>query len=164
MAAPSDRSIAEMLVAEMRVLAAFIQRQVRDSDLTREILQEVSLRALSGDAPRDRDAFVRWTFGIARNVIASEWHRRVRARREDSLDDEIADRLCDPVPTPDRRMAARDLLRTAVGDDQETVAFLARRYLQSFSSVELGKEAGLSGAAIRMRISRIRASARARTG
>jgi DNA-directed RNA polymerase specialized sigma24 family protein len=162
MAAPPDRSIAEMLVAEMRVLGAFIHRQVRDRDLTSEVLQEVSLRVLSGDPPRDREAFVRWACGIARHVIACEWHRRARARQGQSLDDDIANRLCDPVPTPDRRIAARDVLLSAIGDDEETFALLSRRYLQSFSTVEMAREAGLTSAAIRMRIWRIRASARAR--
>lgn len=164
MSSADDRKLGEMLVGCMPTLFAFVRRRVGDRETANEILQEVSLRALAGEGPRDPDSFLSWSCGIARHVIGMEWRRRRRVRAEQPLEDPIVDQLRDPVASPDQRFDARASLERAIGDDSESVALLFRRYLDNVSGKELASEMGLTPAALRMRLMRIRSSARARRG
>ncbi len=76
MSTADDKKLGEMLVGCMPTLFAFVRRRVGDRETTNEILQEVSLRALAGEGPRDPDSFLSWSCGIARHVIGMEWRRR----------------------------------------------------------------------------------------
>jgi RNA polymerase sigma factor (sigma-70 family) len=162
MSAADDKKLGEMLVGCMPTLFAFVRRRVGDRETANEILQEVSLRALAGEGPRDPDSFLSWSCGIARHVIGMEWRRRRRVRAEQPLEDPIIDQISDPVSPPDQRFDARVSLERAIGDDSESVALLLRRYLDNVSGKELASEMGLTPAALRMRLMRIRSSARAR--
>jgi len=164
MSSADDRKLGEMLVGCMPTLFAFVRRRVGDRETANEILQEVSLRALAGEGPRDPDSFLSWSCGIARHVIGMEWRRRRRVRAEQPLEDPIVDQLRDPVASPDQRFDARASLERAIGDERESVALLFRRYLDNVSGKELASEMGLTPAALRMRLMRIRSSARARRG
>ncbi|MFL5306800.1 MAG: RNA polymerase sigma factor [Polyangia bacterium] len=149
-----------MLVGSLPTLWAFIRRRVADHDMANDILQEVSLRALAGEAPRDPASFVAWSCGIARNVIGLEWRRRRRLREQQPLEDMLLDEIRDPVPTPDRLCDARVSLARAMDADGERVALLLRRHLDNVSGKELARELGLSPAALRMRLMRTRSRAR----
>lgn len=162
MSSADDKKLGEMLVGCMPTLFAFVRRRVGDRETANEILQEVSLRALAGEGPRDPDSFLSWSCGIARHVIGMEWRRRRRVRAEQPLEDPILDQIRDPVASPDRRFDARASLQRAIGDDSKSVALLFRRYLDNVSGKELADEMGLTPAALRMRLMRIRSSARAR--
>jgi RNA polymerase sigma factor (sigma-70 family) len=162
MSSADDKKLGEMLVGCMPTLFAFVRRRVGDRETANEILQEVSLRALAGEGPRDPDSFLSWSCGIARHVIGMEWRRRRRVRAEQPLEDPIVERLRDPVASPDQRFDARASLERAIGDDSESVALLFRRYLDNVTGKELADEMGLTPAALRMRLMRIRSSARAR--
>ena len=164
MSAADDKKLGEMLVGCMPTLFAFVRRRVGDRETANEILQEVSLRALAGEGPRDPDSFLSWSCGIARHVIGMEWRRRRRVRAEQPLEDPIIDQIRDPVASPDQRFDARASLERAIGDDSESVALLFRRYLDNVTGKELADEMGLTPAALRMRLMRIRSSARARRG
>jgi RNA polymerase sigma factor (sigma-70 family) len=162
MPSTEDKKLGEMLVGCMPTLAAFVRRRVGDRETVNEILQEVSLRALAGEGPRDPDSFLSWSCGIARHVIGMEWRRRRRSRAEQSLEDPVVDEISDPLASPDQRCDARASLERAMGNDSESVALLLRRYLDNVSGKELASEMGLTPAALRMRLMRIRSSARAR--
>jgi RNA polymerase sigma factor (sigma-70 family) len=164
MSSADDKKLGEMLVGCMPTLFAFVRRRVGDRETANEILQEVSLRALAGEGPRDPDSFLSWSCGIARHVIGMEWRRRRRVRAEQPLEDPIVDQLRDPLASPDQRFDARASLERAIGDDSESVALLFRRYLDNVTGKELADEMGLTPAALRMRLMRIRSSARARRG
>lgn len=164
MSSADDKKLGEMLVGCMPTLFAFVRRRVGDRETANEILQEVSLRALAGEGPRDPDSFLSWSCGIARHVIGMEWRRRRRVRAEQPLEEPILDQLRDPEASPDRRFDARASLERAIGDDSESVALLFRRYLDNVTGKELADEMGLTPAALRMRLMRIRTSARARRG
>jgi len=164
MSSADDRKLGEMLVGCMPTLFAFVRRRVGDRETANEILQEVSLRALAGEGPRDPDSFLSWSCGIARHVIGMEWRRRRRVRAEQPLEDPILEQIRDPVASPDQRFDARASLERAIGDDSESVALLFRRYLDNVTGKELANEMGLTPAALRMRLMRIRSSARARRG
>jgi RNA polymerase sigma factor (sigma-70 family) len=162
MSAADDKKLGEMLVGCMPTLSAFVRRRVGDRETTDEILQEVSLRALAGEGPRDPENFLSWSCGIARHVIGMEWRRRRRVRAEQPLEEPIIDQIRDPVASPDQRFDARASLARAIGDDAEIVTLLFRRYLDNVTGKELASEMGLTPAALRMRLMRIRSSARAR--
>jgi RNA polymerase sigma factor (sigma-70 family) len=164
MSSADDKKLGEMLVGCMPTLFAFVRRRVGDRETANEILQEVSLRALAGEGPRDPDSFLSWSCGIARHVIGMEWRRRRRVRAEQPLEDPILEQIRDPVASPDQRFDARASLERAIGDDSESVALLFRRYLDNVTGKELANEMGLTPAALRMRLMRIRSSARARRG
>jgi RNA polymerase sigma factor (sigma-70 family) len=164
MSSADDKKLGEMLVGCMPTLFAFVRRRVGDRETANEILQEVSLRALAGEGPRDPDTFLSWSCGIARHVIGMEWRRRRRVRAEQPLEDPMVDQLRDPLASPDQRFDARASLQRAIGDDSESVALLFRRYLDNVTGKELADEMGLTPAALRMRLMRIRSSARARRG
>jgi RNA polymerase sigma factor (sigma-70 family) len=164
MSSADDKKLGEMLVGCMPTLFAFVRRRVGDRETANEILQEVSLRALAGEGPRDPDSFLSWSCGIARHVIGMEWRRRRRVRAEQSLEDPVIDQIRDPVASPDQRFDARASLERAIGEDSESVALLFRRYLDNVTGKELADEMGLTPAALRMRLMRIRSSARARRG
>jgi DNA-directed RNA polymerase specialized sigma24 family protein len=125
-------------------------------------LQEVSLRALAGGGPRDPENFLSWSLGIARHVIGMEWRRRRRVRAQQPLEEPIIEQLHDPLARPDQRFDARASLEQAIGDDAESLKLLLRRYLDNVSGKQLASEMGLTPAALRMRLMRIRSSARAR--
>jgi RNA polymerase sigma factor (sigma-70 family) len=162
MSVVDDKKLGEMLVGCMPTLFAFVRRRVGDRETTNEILQEVSLRALAGEGPKDRDSFLSWSCGIARHVIGMEWRRRRRVRAEQPLDEPIIDQIRDPVASPDQRCDARASLERVIGDDAESLTLLFRRYLDNVSGKELASEMGLTPAALRMRLMRLRSSARAR--
>lgn len=164
MSVADDKTLGEMLVGCMPTLFAFVRRRVGDRETTNEILQEVSLRALAGEGPRDPENFLSWSLGIARHVIGMEWRRRRRIRAQQPLEEPIIDQLRDPVTSPDQRFDARVSLERALGDDAENLTLLFRRYLDNVSGKELASEMGLTPAALRMRLMRIRSSARARRG
>ncbi len=148
----------EMVVRCIPTVASFVRRQIKDRQEVEEVVQEVCLRALAGAPPGDPASFARWCCGIARHVVAREWLRRRRARRELPLDEALAD----PTPLPDRAVAARGALVAVVGADVQSLRLLSRRYLFQASSDELARDLGLSSAAVRMRLSRLRSTARAR--
>ena len=76
MASADDKKVAEMLVACMPTLRAFVRRCIDDRDTASQILQEISLRVLAGNAPQDREDFVRWSRAIAQEVIGTKGRRR----------------------------------------------------------------------------------------
>jgi RNA polymerase sigma factor (sigma-70 family) len=164
MSTADDKKLGELLVGCMPTLFAFVRRRVGDRDTANEILQEVSLRALTGEGPRDPENSLPWSCGIARHVIGMEWRRRRRVRAQQPLEEPIIDQIRDPVASPDQRFDARASLERALGDDAETLMLLFRRYLDNVPGKELASEMGLSPAALRMRLMRIRSSARARRG
>lgn len=152
-----------MLVGSLPALWAYVRRRVDDRDTAEEILQEVCLRALSGAGPRDPAAFLPWACGIARHVIGLEWRRRRRVRAEQPLRPLSLDELRDPLATPERLCDARVSLERALAGGEPRVMLLVRHHLDDVSFAELARQLGLSAPALRMRLMRLRAVARART-
>jgi RNA polymerase sigma factor (sigma-70 family) len=162
MSSADDKKLGELLVGFRPALFALVRRRVGDRETANEILQEVSLRALAGEGPRSPDGFLSWICGIARHLIGKEWLRRRRARAQQSLEDPGIDEIRDPVAQPDERFEARASLERAIGVDSKSIALLFRRYLDNVSDKDLASEMSLTPTALRMRLMRIRSSARAR--
>ena len=163
MVSADDKQAGEMLVACMPALSAFVRRRVSDGETASEILQEVSLRALAGDGPRDLDRFLSWSRGIARHVIGTEWRRRRRERSEPARDEVPIDQIRDPLAAPDQHCDAQVRLKRVFSSDTAGVALLVRRYFDRVSGKDLAAEMGLTPDALRMRLMRTRSAARARS-
>ena len=155
--------VKRLLVDCTPALSRYVRRRVGDRDTTDEVVQEVSLRALEGRGPSDPDGFLAWCYGIARHVIGLEWRRRRRARAELTLEDPSVGGIRDPMAGPDRVVAARISLKRALGNS-ESAALLVRRYAANTTGKDLARQLGLTPTALRMRMMRLRVSARARRG
>ena len=151
------------LVAAMPMLLAYVRRRVGDLEMVEDIVQEVGLRALRGVAPDDPLSFRLWLCGIARHVICAEWRRRRRLRRKQPPADFLFDDVPDPLGFPDRVLDARASLTHAIGPEVEHLSILFRRYVDNESSEALAKELGITTAALRMRLVRIRERVRTRS-
>jgi DNA-directed RNA polymerase specialized sigma24 family protein len=152
----------DLLVGNMPRLHAYVRRLVGDRETTNEILQEVSLRILSGDGPRERERFLAWSRGIARHVVALDWRMRRRARAVLPLEGAIVEELHDRVVDPEGHIDARaSLARVMGGIDSAGLELLVRRYVFEETGKELADELAQSPAALRMRLMRLRSSARA---
>jgi DNA-directed RNA polymerase specialized sigma24 family protein len=163
MSAMNATHVKRLLIGCTPALQRYVRRRVGDSDTTDEIVQEVSLRALEGLGPGDPKSFVAWCYGIARHVIGIEWRRRRRARAELSLEDPSVGGIHDPMAGPDRVVDARVSLRRALGNS-ESAALLVRHFAANGSGKDLALELGVTPTALRMRMMRLRSSARARLG
>jgi RNA polymerase sigma factor (sigma-70 family) len=149
----------DLLVKNMPMLHAYVRRIVGDRETANEILQEVSLRILSGDGPHDRDRFLAWGRGVARHVIALDWRMRRRARAVLPLEGELMEQLSDRVADPEGHIDARaSLARVMVEVDSEGLELLVRRYVLEETGKELADELAQSPAALRMRLMRLRSS------
>src|SRR5262245_32445595 len=98
----------------MPILRAFVRRQVANREAADEILQEVSVRILTSDGPKDRDLFLAWSRGVVRHVVALDWRMRRRARAEVPLEDEAARGICRPIGDPETDVDARTWLAKAL--------------------------------------------------
>jgi DNA-directed RNA polymerase specialized sigma24 family protein len=154
-----------LLIGCMPRLRAYVRRLVGDRETENEVLQEISLRALAGEGPRDRAFFLAWSCGIARHVVGIEWRNRRRARAELPIEEGFADDVCDPAAHPESDVDARNSLLRAMNEiDPEGLDLLIRRYVLGKPGKDLAEEMALSPAALRMRLMRLRSVLRARRG
>ena len=152
------RSVGALLAECLPALAGYVRRLARDADLANDIVQEVCLRALVGEGPRPANALA-WSRGIARHVARAEWRRR-RAWQTPGQDDLLPENVCDQRSTPEEVADARaSLARIVRGTADLTLLF--RRHGEPHGPAALARELGLTPAALRMRLLRLRRSARA---
>ena len=70
-----------------RRIRGFARRMTGDADLAEDVAQETLVRLLRPGSPRD----LPWAFGIARNLVRSEFRRSIR-RASPAAVDRVADR------------------------------------------------------------------------
>ena len=153
------RTVGALLAECLPALATYVRRLARDRDLANDIVQEVCLRVLVGEAPRLPENALAWTRGIARHVARAEWRRR-RAWHTPGQGEDLPDNLRDGRSTPEEVADARaSLARIVCGTADLTLLF--RRHGEARGPTGLARELGLTPAALRMRLLRLRRSARA---
>jgi RNA polymerase sigma-70 factor (ECF subfamily) len=135
-------------------LASYVRRLARDSDLANDIVQEVCLRVLVGEGPRLSENALAWTRGIARHVARAEWRRR-RVWQTPGQDEYFPENLCDRRSTPEEVADARASLARIVRGTPD-LALLLRRHGEACAPTTLARELGLTPAALRMRLLRLR--------
>jgi DNA-directed RNA polymerase specialized sigma24 family protein len=150
-----------LIVACLPALASYVRRLVGDGDLADDVVQEVCLRALAGEGPRFPAKALAWSRGIARHVVSAEWRRRRRGPLDRSRDEASLDGVRDCGPTPEEVVDARVSL-TRMFREGGPVALLLRRYAEAGAATVLASEVGLTPAALRMRLLRLRRTARKR--
>lgn len=135
---------------------------IRCRETARDLAQEVALRAWTRlDRLTDPKAFPAWVRRVAANA-ARDHLRRLAVRREDELDGALdlasGD---DPHDAAHRRAEVRLMLAALAAEDRETVELLVSR-AHGVSVEELASELGISNAAFKMRVVRVRKRLRAR--
>jgi DNA-directed RNA polymerase specialized sigma24 family protein len=138
-------------------LHAYVCKIAHNRQIAVELLQEVSVRILSGEGPPDRERFVAWCCGIARHVLAGDWRRRKRTDASLALGGEALEMACGRTFDLEAQLDARAWLTRAMAVlGPEAFELLTRRYLLEESAVELADELAQSSAALRMRLMRLR--------
>lgn len=143
---------AEQLFARMeRVLGIYLAQMVRDRALAEDLLQDtfhdvMRARAQLGSV----DNLDAWVFAIARNRALAALRRRRRFVR-------VLDRLrtrIDVIDEDSDVVALRDFLERRLSPEDRSLLLL--RYVHGFDATDLAQMSGLSPAAVRQRLSRIR--------
>jgi RNA polymerase sigma factor (sigma-70 family) len=149
-----------LLENSLPALWAHCRRIAGDRQLARELLQEVSVRVLSGEGPADPGRFLAWGCGIARHVLSHGWRMRERLRVELPLEGDLAEELCAPTASdPEDQVDARAWMARAVVEvDREGLELLVRRYVLEETGEELAGQLAQSSAALRMRLMRLRST------
>jgi len=157
----TSKSHWDLLVASVPMLREFVRRHVAGSEAAEEILQEVSLRILASEGPSDCHHFLAWSRAIARHVLVRDYRMRKRAATELPLEDETAREICRHVTDPEGDVDARTGVARVIGAlDGEGIKLLVRRHVLEHTSKELADELAQSPAAMRMRLMRLRSTAR----
>jgi RNA polymerase sigma-70 factor (ECF subfamily) len=140
---------AALFAAYQRRLFQYFCRAVGESEMARDLTQEVFVRVSRTAIPAASDGEVRaWLFKIARN-LAIDYHReRLRRPEPSELKDEAA-----RSPSQDVDLAVNEALG-ALGDLDRDV-FLMRE-VAGLGYEEIGKACGLTPDAARSRIHRAR--------
>jgi RNA polymerase sigma factor (sigma-70 family) len=137
---------------------AYLARRVEPRDDAADIYQQVltitwrKLRVVPAD---DREAFA-WMLGVARRCLAN--HRRAGVRHS-TLADRVREDLRVAVSEPDPVAKARadELLSTLSDDDRELVTLV---HWEGLTLAAAAGVLGISGAAARKRMERIRRALR----
>jgi RNA polymerase sigma factor (sigma-70 family) len=154
---------AEQLEACLPSLMAYVRRLVGDSEMARDVMQNVSVTVLTApEAPSVDGQFAAWCRGVARNLAAYE--RRTRRRTQSMIpEEELEKERPDPETNPEESTNSRKVLRSLVGGlDAGEFELLVRRYVLEEDSNELASDLEQSPAALRMRLMRLRAILRDR--
>lgn len=155
---PHSADAFETLVLEHHAqLRAFIRALGVDPEWVDDLAQEaflVAYRELEGfDAGRD---FGKWLRGIARNLVRNEIRKDARRRRimSEHLTTALLEGDESPTPLEESRLTAlRDCVEQLPKKSRELVA---GRYRDGWKSSELAEHAGMTAAAIRQALTRIR--------
>ncbi|HEY3494956.1 MAG TPA: sigma-70 family RNA polymerase sigma factor [Polyangiaceae bacterium] len=152
-----DQQRAEQLIRCLPMLRAYVQRIVGDSEVARDVLQNVSVTILTiTESPTDIAGFSAWCRGVARNVAAYELRSRRRAQTVLPVGDDLAE-APDPLSGPEDNAASRNKLqRLAGGLDPQAIELLFRRYVLGETAKDIATELAQSPAALRMRLMRLR--------
>jgi RNA polymerase sigma-70 factor (ECF subfamily) len=153
----------ELLEGHRRVIASTLAAHgVRSRDAAFDLAQEVALRVwLRLKELRDPDSFGGWLRRLTANAARDHLRRRA-ARPEDDLAGagELA-AADDPHATAERRVEARLMATALRAEPAEVVELLAAR-AEGAPVEELAERAGVSAAALKMRLSRARLRLRRR--
>lgn len=147
----------DVLLAHRPLLQSIARRLVPRPD-TDDLVQETLLRALKVDClPREPGRLRSYLAVIARNV-GTDWHRRARHRRAESLQEEempSPERVIDDWLTQDEL----DSVLRSLRPDQRSL--LTEFHLRGTPLREIADRLGLSVNAVAQRLHRVRALARA---
>ncbi|MGC4094826.1 MAG: hypothetical protein QM756_44290 [Polyangiaceae bacterium] len=153
------RHRSELLLRCVPMLSAYVKTLVEDPETARDVIQEVILRLLSGPTVPDELG----EFAHHGRQLAWEIARGSAPPMEMPITAEtpVVDEPLDPWLDPERAVDTREALERAVhhlGDD--ALELLVRRYVLGENARELSTGRTQSPAALRVRLMRLRSSAR----
>ena len=149
------RRRSEMLVRCVPMLRAYARGLVDDPEIAADVFQEIILHLLSDPAvPEDLAGFAEYGRRVSRELS--------RGERPISAELPFEEEPQDPWLDPERAVDTREALERAVhhlGDD--ALELLVRRYVLGENARELATGRSQTPAALRVRLMRLRSSARA---
>jgi RNA polymerase sigma factor (sigma-70 family) len=152
----------------VEAIMRFVTRRVDDPHLAADLTAEVFLAAIDGAATYRPagGAPGAWLFGIARNVVSSEWRRAARERRAHAeiqgrrlLDDDDVARIQERI---DAQAQARDLHAAIGGLPEGERAVFELIALDGLSTPEAAAVLGIRKVTARVRLHRARTALRRR--
>lgn len=158
-----DEQAFRQLLEENRqaISSTLVACGVRCSETARDLAQDTALRAWQQlSSLRHPSSFGPWIRRIAANA-ARDHLRRVAVRREDDLG--VADEILDessPYRDAERRVELSLMMKALATEDQESVDLVVAR-AGGASIQELAERLGVSEAAFKMRLVRLRKRLRA---
>jgi RNA polymerase sigma-70 factor, ECF subfamily len=121
-----------------------------------DLAQDVAITLLSHHTgPPDRDSFLGWCFGVARNLAAHRYRSETRRRKrtDDANLRRCTDRMLDD---PESCAMVRERLATKLDSlDSRAVSLLHDRFVLEETSEEIADRLNVSSASIRMKLMRI---------
>lgn len=155
------RRRSELLLRSVPMLSTYVKTLVEDPEAERDVLQEVILRLLSSHGVPDELAEFakhgkKLAFEIVRGNVPISVEPPLGATAE------VVDEPLDPWLDPERAVDTREALERAVHHlGEDALELLVRRYVLGENARELSSGRTQSPAALRVRLMRLRSSARA---
>jgi RNA polymerase sigma factor (sigma-70 family) len=152
-----------MLLEHRRRILSRIRLLLRNEDDALDLLQDVCIAALISPIDfEDKDHFLRWCGGVAqRTALQSYRHSLRRARLEAEVGETCRGSGFEPVADPEARASRLQLVfRSIAAIDVKSFELVLARYVDRASARELADGSEQSPAAMRVKLSRIRATMR----
>ena len=149
---PDDASVGGVVLESLRApLTGYFRRRVRQQDDVSDLVQEVFVRLTSRGSFDDIDNMRGYVFQVAASVLADRQRRRT-VRHQDAHVEFDPERMGEPDIGPDRILAGREALRTALAaldrmPERTRTIFVLRR-LEGMRYIEIAARLGLSVSAV----------------
>jgi DNA-directed RNA polymerase specialized sigma24 family protein len=142
-------------------LTRLVRLLVGNPDDAADLLQELSLLILNHPTgPRDPTCFPAWCRGLARNVAAIHWRAASRRAAHTLFVDPGSVETETSLTSPEHMTVCREQLGPLRDLDAPSLELLIRRHIFGETATELARSYRCSPAAIRMKLKRLRQSAR----
>lgn len=160
---PVESSGLAYLAEHRDLIAAQIRRKVPNSADAADLLQDVSVAILLASANfADKRHFLSWCAGVVDRMVR-KWQRSHvrRVRLETQAGATCVSAAWSTVQTPELATANVELLSQALaGVDERDLHLLVARYVHCSTAAEIARGGSWTPTAVRMRLSRLRASVR----
>lgn len=160
--AQGQRVITMLLEHQRRILSR-IRLLMRNEEDALDLLQDVCIAVLMSPIQfQDEGHFLRWCSGVAQRTALQSYRRRTRRER---LEAEVGS-TCrgtgfELVANPEARVAHCQLVDRSTADiDIKSLELVMARYVDRATASELADDSQQSPAAVRVKLSRIRATMR----
>jgi RNA polymerase sigma factor (sigma-70 family) len=156
-----------LLLEHRRSILSRIRLLTRDRDDALDLLQDVYMAVLTTSMRFDDNAhFLRWCSGVVHRIALQSYrHSRRRAQLEAEVGHACRGSGFEPVADPEARVARQQLVDRGISAvDVKSLELVLARYVERASAAELAKQSQQSPAALRMKLSRIRATLRRALG
>jgi RNA polymerase sigma factor (sigma-70 family) len=152
-----------MLLEHRHHILSRIRWMTRNEQDALDLVQDVCIAVLTTTIRfEDETHFARWCSGVIRRIALQSYrHTRRRTQIEAELGGVCRGSGFEAVADPEARVSRRQMVaRSASAVDVESLELLLARYVERSSASELAQQSRQSPAAVRVKLSRIRATLR----